>query len=238
MQFYRRTGPIKALSFDLDDTFYDNHPYIVEAEKQLFSFMTARWPEIADLGRPTWRRFRAQTIQENPLFGHDMIALRRSVLDKMFTAIGLSGEQKKDAVQQSYDVFYFHRSNFKVNPDYVSLLQALAQKVPVVAITNGNVDIDRVGLTDCFHQIFHASTTLRSKPFPDMFDAASETIDVAPENILHVGDNLEKDVGGAIHAGFQAAWYAENREMRLHQEKARQLPHVVLDDLTELRKLV
>ncbi|BDX04938.1 HAD-IA family hydrolase [Planctobacterium marinum] len=238
MQFFRRLAPVKAFSFDLDDTFYDNHPYIVEAEKQLFAFMTTQWPQVAELGRPAWRRFRARSIVENPLYAHDMIALRKSVLDKMFSAIGLQGEDLRDAAQQSYDVFYFHRSNFVVNPEYVALLQELAAKYPVIAITNGNVDIARVGLKDCFHHVFHASTVLRSKPYRDMFDAASKACGVAPRNILHVGDNLEKDVGGAIKAGFQAAWYAENRPMNLNHEATQQLPHVALGALAELKQLV
>ena len=28
MKFYRPLGPIKAITFDLDDTLYDNHPVI------------------------------------------------------------------------------------------------------------------------------------------------------------------------------------------------------------------
>ena len=46
MKFYRRLNPLKAMSFDLDDTLYNNHPFIVEAEKQLFHFVFSRWPQV------------------------------------------------------------------------------------------------------------------------------------------------------------------------------------------------
>jgi len=49
-----------------------------------------------------------------------------------------------------------------------------------------------------------------------------------------VGDNLQKDVYASINAGFQSAWYACNRPMALQLEKVSVLPHVVLDNLSEL----
>lgn len=238
MKFYRRLNDVKAMTFDLDDTLYDNHPYIVAAEKQLFSFMFDKWPELESIGKSGWIGFRRECVQENPLLAHDMIALRRNVLNKLFASIGLVGAELAQAVEQSYDTFYFHRSNFKVPQDYVNVLNKLREHVPVLAITNGNVDIERVGLGDCFNEVFHASTAQRSKPHSDMFDNASEYLNIAPEHILHIGDNLEKDVAGALNAGYMTGWYAENRKMRLFKEKAQPLPHVELCALDDLLKLI
>ena len=237
MKFYRRLNSVKAMSFDLDDTLYDNHPYIVEAEKQLFSFMFSRWPQLESIGKKGWIGFRREAVHENPLLKHDMIALRRAVLSKLFTAIGLEGKEQQDAVQRSYDLFYFQRSNFKVDTRFTNVLKVLADKMPVIAITNGNVDIERVGLADCFHKVYHASTEQRSKPYPDMFNNAVSFTGVAAENILHIGDNLEKDVFGALNAGYMAGWYAENRQMNISREKAQQLPHIQLDSFEELLEL-
>ena len=238
MKFYRRLNTIKAISFDLDDTFYDNHPYIVAAEKALFAHLCHHWPEFESAGRTLWKQSRKACIRESPLLAHDMIALRRCVLRRVFLHMGLSGNPLEKAVQSSYLVFYEARSNFQVLPAYVALLQGLARQLPVIAITNGNVDIERVGFVDCFSHVFHASTTLRSKPYPDMFDQAAEAVGVDAKNILHVGDNLEKDVFGALNAGYMAAWYAENRPMQLPTEPAQQLPHLQLDTLQELQSLL
>ncbi|WP_377307074.1 HAD-IA family hydrolase [Planctobacterium marinum] len=238
MKYYRRLNPIQAMTFDLDDTFYANHPYIVEAEQQMFAFMQQHWPETASLGKPAWRQFRREVVRETPACRHDMIALRRAVLAKMFGAIGLTGDALADAISRSYDTFYFHRSHFKVPDEYVTVLKQLAHKVPLMAITNGNVDIARIGLDGCFERVYHASSTMRSKPFPDMFELACRDLKVPAQSILHVGDNLEKDVAGAVMAGFQAAWYAENRTMNLNREQAHLLPHIALDSLSELLQLI
>ncbi len=67
-----------------------------------------------------------------------------------------------------------------------------------------------------------------------MFEQAADKLGIAPQHILHVGDNLQKDVYASINAGFQSAWYACNRPMALQLEKVSVLPHVVLDNLSEL----
>ena len=238
MKFYRQLNQVKALTFDLDDTFYDNHPIIKVAEQQLFSFLIEHWPQLAGTGRELWRQCRRDCISQNALLAHDMIALRRCVLQRLFCHIGLQGAELKEAVERSYQVFYQHRSAFKVSERYVSLLHALGEKVPLIAITNGNVDIERVGLAGCFYRVYHASLQQRSKPFPDMFDAARKALALPASSILHVGDNLQKDVFGALSAGYMAGWYAENRPMIINSEAVQQLPHLQLDDLEELLSLL
>jgi len=104
----------------------------------------------------------------------------------------------------------------------------------LVGITNGNVNADQIGITPYFDTILHASTSRPMKPSRAMFDEAASFIGEAPKHILHVGDNIIKDVYGAINAGFQSAWFACNREMHLPRERASVLPHVALDSLDEL----
>jgi FMN phosphatase YigB (HAD superfamily) len=43
-----------------------------------------------------------------------------------------------------------------------------------------------------------------AKPRPEIFAAAVETLGVAPNEILHIGDNERTDVRGALAAGFRA----------------------------------
>ena len=44
MHFYRSTGPIKAMSFDLDDTLYDNRPVIRHVEQQMVLWLHSHHP--------------------------------------------------------------------------------------------------------------------------------------------------------------------------------------------------
>jgi putative hydrolase of the HAD superfamily len=76
------------------------------------------------------------------------------------------------------------------------------------------------------------------KPSQVMFDLAKNHLGMASHEILHVGDNLEKDVMGARKAGFKTAWYAINRQMDLMNEATSVLPDIELSSLSELLELV
>lgn len=78
------------------------------------------------------------------------------------------------------------------------------------------------------------------KPRAEIFAAVLRELDVAPEECLHVGDNLRADVGGARAAGMVTAWIT-----RRVAEPERQLesfegprPHWCIRDLAELDPLL
>ncbi|SMB88255.1 putative hydrolase of the HAD superfamily [Pasteurella testudinis DSM 23072] len=51
MRFYRQLQPFKIISFDLDDTLYDNRSVIMEAEKQFLAALQ-RAANLAQLTLP------------------------------------------------------------------------------------------------------------------------------------------------------------------------------------------
>ena len=85
MQFYRRLTPIKAISFDLDDTLY-NIP------QRSCRRLKARWrttlqknlpllPELLDdpqqvFNRRFWGPYRQQAIKAHQDISHDVVRLR------------------------------------------------------------------------------------------------------------------------------------------------------------------
>ena len=54
MQFYRRWQPVAAISFDLDDTLYDNGPAIARAEQWMLSHLRSEYLATAMLDKPRW----------------------------------------------------------------------------------------------------------------------------------------------------------------------------------------
>ncbi len=49
MRFYRPLGRISALTFDLDDTLYDNRPVILRTEREALTFVQNYHPGAAQL---------------------------------------------------------------------------------------------------------------------------------------------------------------------------------------------
>lgn len=238
MIFYKKTKQIQAITFDLDDTLYENTSIIVKAENALLTLIHEHYPIAKSVGKNFWRTQQKKHILSNPSLKNDMGELRRLSLKSGFEELGLSGDRLHKATTHCFEYFYFQRSNFNLNENIHSLLNILSSKLPLVAITNGNVDLEQIGINKYFTASFKASIDMPMKPNTTMFHAAQSYLNIPHENILHVGDNLSKDVYGAIKAGYQTAWYAEDRAMNLNSEKAKILPHVQLCDLTELLELI
>jgi putative hydrolase of the HAD superfamily len=235
---YKPINKIDAITFDLDDTFYANWPYIVEAEQYLRAYISDHYPQAAGYSSSDWLGFKKQALKEDPELRHDMGALRSITLTKAFVKCGLPSDEIPNAVTECFDAFYFKRSDFKIDKDIHKALNILAGKVPLVAITNGNVNLEQIGIEHYFTHVLHASKKRRMKPHSDMFDEASKLLNISPKHILHVGDNLEKDVWGATRAGFNSAWYAYDRKMDLNKEAALTLPHIQLTSIGSIEKLL
>lgn len=242
MQFYRPLNEVKAMTFDLDDTLYNNEPVIRQAEAALAAHLKAHHSNAAALTPRDWYLLKHAAINRDNRLTSDMGQLRRVILTAALSgknAHSLSAEIPDDAelnsaVDACFNCFYDARSDFTLDDDVHNILKLLSDNMPLVGITNGNVDADKIGITPYFDTILHASITRPMKPAPDMFNEAAAILDIPAGNILHVGDNIIKDVLGAINAQFQAAWFACNRPMVLSSEPVSVLPHVSLSTLSEL----
>ena len=238
MIFYRKLKPIQALTFDLDDTLYDNTPYIIKAEKALTGYLHEHYPASKNTDLRFWRQHKNKVLSKQPQLRHDMGRLRKLTLETGLASLGYRGQILNQATEDCFHFFYHHRSNFKVSKTICSLLSELAQKKPLVAITNGNVNLSQIGIAEYFQVCYQANIEQPMKPHSSMFDAASRYLKLTTNSILHIGDNLHSDVGGALAAGYQSAWYAHDRKMALNKESTHLLPHVQLANLEELKQLV
>jgi FMN hydrolase / 5-amino-6-(5-phospho-D-ribitylamino)uracil phosphatase len=234
MKFYRRLQPVSALSFDLDDTLYANRPIMVNTEQQMLSYFSENFPQTAEQGQQQgqhfWRQFRWQALAQQPQLSHDVSALRLYSYTLAFTALGYSVSQAKVHAQAAFEHFLAHRSNFSLPPKSKRLLAKLAEHFPLVAITNGNVNFEKLGLSALFQQIYYPGQGVKRKPASDMFHKACQQLTIRPAQLLHIGDCGKSDVLGALQAGCQVAWlnkYDVGKPISV-------LPHFELSNLDDL----
>ena len=234
MIFYRNIRRPQAMTFDLDDTLYDNYPIMRQSERALADFMDEHFPDTRALSDSTKRQIKFSLLRESPELCNDMGEWRRRTLTRIFSESGYGEADVKRHAEECFNYFYHQRSNFKVGDDVTDTLAYLAERMPLVAITNGNVNLEQIGIAEFFATSFHARLDQPMKPDPTMFERARACLSCPASAILHVGDNLEKDVMGARRAGFSSAWFAVNRPMKLNTEDTTVLPDVLLHQLSEL----
>ena len=95
MEFFRRLHDIRAISFDLDDTLYDNRPVIERAEQWMVDHMRDTYLQTAMYDRAWWHRLKLQLQQEDPLLREDVTLCRKAMLQRGLVSGGMSEEEAK-----------------------------------------------------------------------------------------------------------------------------------------------
>ncbi|WP_299019907.1 5-amino-6-(5-phospho-D-ribitylamino)uracil phosphatase YigB [uncultured Photobacterium sp.] len=238
MQFYRNLQPPKALTFDLDDTLYDNRPVIRRAEQAMHDWLAEHHPCSHTVERADWQRLKMALAAENPMLRHDVTRWRYEVLKAGLMQLGYPREKAEQAADEGVARVLVVRNQVDVPDETHRVLATLAEKLPLLAITNGNVDADKIGLGGYFSRVLVAGRDGLSKPEPDMFEQAATLLGLPTQDILHVGDHLVTDVGGAKQNGFQACWFNDQQRELRREPKAKWLPDVEIHTLSQLLALV
>lgn len=235
MEFFRRLGAIRAISFDLDDTLYDNRPVIEHAERWMVAHMRDRYLETAMFDRSWWQRLKLQIQQEQPALVDDVSLCRRVLLQRGLMAGGMAADLAHQEAESVFAHFLEVRSQVAVPETTHRVLSALAQKYPLVVISNGNVLLERLGLDGHFQHVLKAGGGFRMKPAPDLFHDMVRRLGLPPSQILHVGDDVTTDVAGAVHNGYRSAWL---NDVGQDWRTLRILPDVMLTRLEQLLTLL
>lgn len=235
MHFYRRWQPVKALSFDLDDTLYDNGPAIVNAEQWLLEHLKSEYLACAMLDKARWLEHKRVLLRKHPELCHDVSACREQLLLQLLHQGGMALAPAQAIARDLLRQFLIKRSMVNVSEQTHQLLRGLAERYPLFVITNGNLDLQQAGLSHYFSAVYKAGGGYRMKPCGDMFMALLRQQGLAPQDVLHIGDHPITDVQGARLHGFRAAWL-NDRQQSSHC--LTQLPDVELAHLTELTDLL
>ena len=220
---------VDVLSFDLDDTLWPCHSVIIKAEKKLFEFLQKKQPIITRLypSVSALVEHRQQLLIKYPQYAYDVSKIRRLQLSALAQEADVAGDWEEEA----FECFHSARQKVSFYEDVLPTLERLSTKYTLIALTNGNADIDAVGLGEYFEWSLLASEAGAAKPDAKFFEAALERLDVTADRCLHIGDNLVTDVEGAASVAMKTAWLNRKGESI---KSAKVLPDIVVSDLFEL----
>lgn len=214
---------IRAVLFDLDDTLWPIVPVIKRAENLLHDWLRANAPTVAQrVSIESMRARRQELMAADPVYQLDLRMLRHAVLTEAFMNAG----EDVAMVDEAMEVFSRARNEVTPFEDVLPTLDSLRGRVALGSISNGVADLHVIGMAHYFQASVAACRFGRAKPDPAIFHAACDSLGVAPQEALYVGDDPLLDVEGAQKAGLRAAWI--NRQ---ELEPVRSLPHHVRPDL-------
>ena len=194
-----------AISLDLDETLWRLNGVLEGAEAATVAFLREHYPAIAEAYPPErMRTVRDEIIAESPEIVYNVTALRIRTFERAAARAGVGAPSR--VAEEAFEVFIAARHKVELYPDALPLLELLYQKVPLIALTNGNADVHRLALGHYFVAAHSAVHVGAAKPSREMFDAASRSAGVPRERIIHVGDDPVTDVTGAARHGLQPVW--------------------------------
>lgn len=219
---------IKAITLDLDDTLWPVWPTIQRAEKALAIWLSQHAPVAAALFADASVRdeIRSDIVRSRPELAHNLSAVRREAIRTTL----YRAKENPLLAEAAFEVFHAERNRVDLYDDAILALEFLSARFPVVALSNGNADIQRVGIKRYFRASISAQDFGVAKPDIQIFHAAAGAVDVDPANVLHIGDDARLDVLGALNAGMQAAWLNRDDAAWSHEET----PHISVTSLTQL----
>ncbi|MDH3620565.1 MAG: HAD family hydrolase [Gammaproteobacteria bacterium] len=194
---------IRTITLDLDDTLWAIQPVIKRAEKRLYAWLGENYPRITQMyAIEDMRILRDQVLEEHADKVHDLTFLRYTVLTQAATAAGYT----EFLVDEAFAVFDEVRNDVDMFPEARPALVALGERFTLIAVTNGNANLEKVGIDDLFHAHINAAMVGAAKPDRTIFDAAVEAGGASANETLHVGDHPVYDVHGAREAGLRTVW--------------------------------
>ena len=198
-----------VLSFDLDDTLWPVGPVIAAAESTLLSWLSVHHPlALSGHGIESMRALRAAVAERHPEHAHDLTFLRHRALKDLFGAAGLA----ESLADEALEVFFAARNRVEFYDDVRPSLLRLRARYRLFALSNGNADLERCGIADLFAGHVTASAAGAAKPDARIFARLAALAGVEAHRVLHIGDDPQADVVGAMRAGMQAVWL--NRDAR------------------------
>ena len=195
---------IRALTFDLDDTLWDNRCVLMTAEQSLFDWLGEHYPRITLHYSPgdMWK-LRQDLLLHDPELRYDVTALRKASLRIAAETVGYDNS----LVEPAFAVFLEARHRVTLYEDVMpALLRLRSAGYCLGTITNGNADVRRLGLEQLFDFSLTAADVGKAKPHPRIFEVACRRALVDPAELAHVGDEPDTDLAGARNAGVTAIW--------------------------------
>ena len=124
-------------------------------------------------------------------------------------------------LQNLLEIYYLEvYSKRKIYPEVISVLNSLKNRGVRMGVVSNTTnpgfmkenEMQVAGLKPYFEFAIYSSDTHYRKPHPSIFELAIESLNLEPEEILFVGDDISLDVVGAKNVGMKSAWV--NRECK------------------------
>ncbi|PFN27778.1 2-haloalkanoic acid dehalogenase [Bacillus cereus] len=192
----------KAMLFDLDDTLLDRNKAV---DKLFLIILEKCYEDVSDIVKNNMlQKFKEYDKRE---YG---ISDKTIVLESLFDEFPPKYRFPRNYVQDFWNNNF--PKCFSINQNTINILDIIKMHVKVAIITNGSTQrqkakIINTNLNRYFDTIIISEEAGCSKPDKRIFELTLNKLNVQPEDVLFVGDDLEKDIAGCQNANIKGIWF-------------------------------
>ena len=204
---------IKCIAFDLDNTLWECDPLIIKAEKHFYAWLESVYPKITSkMSESNLVAHRMDFMRARPELHHNLTLLRKKWMRQIFNEFSgdtVSDEASFEAeyIEAGFHVFWHQRNNVIFYDGALAMLDKLSKKYSLGVITNGNADVNYIGVGDFFDFTMSSEIAGVAKPHEDIFHKAMQLSEYNYEETVYIGDDPKCDVLGPQSLGMRSIWY-------------------------------
>ena len=216
----RMPADVRAIAFDVNGTL--THIVTDEGLGEIFRaaahFLTyqgidLRRHELRDLYLGILKRQQQESAEDHPEF--DAVAIWRTIISDYQTEYTRRLPAEKLAQLPLFLAELYRgvsRRRLGLYPHVRRVLDLLHTRFPLAVVTDGQsayarAELHQVGLLDYFDPIVVSGDLGYRKPDRRLFQAAAAGMQIAPEHVLYVGNDMYRDVYGAREAGMATVMF-------------------------------
>jgi putative hydrolase of the HAD superfamily len=172
-------------------------------------------------------------MHSHPNNRHDLTTLRKHWMILLADKAGYSftqDAQKNSFVENGFEVFWLARNEVTFFDDTLVHLEDLSTRYSLGVISNGNADVNHIGVGHLFDFVLSSEVAGVAKPHPDIFEQALKLAKTENNETVYIGDDPKRDVLGAHGAGIHAIWFNPS----LKPWPGGQTPTAVIQHLSQL----
>lgn len=224
---------IKVIGFDLDDTLWAVRPIILRAEKILDQWLKENVPPL-QYDTTAMRSLRGHVLKQTPELVNQVTELRRRIIQEAMLLSDIGAPEAKQLSDAAMEIFLVARNEVSFFDGALDAISQLANSYVLGALTNGNADISRLGLTPYFSFSFSAEQVGAPKPAPNLFSRALTHTNAEPHEMIYIGDDPILDIDTANNFGMHTIW-VNNKDVKSGGDTA---PDVIVSSVKELPEAV
>ena len=198
-----------GIVFDIDDTLYCRQDMLVQAAETVLGVKVPDWREFIRIFYEKSDLNMAQ-LESGEVSTRDTNGWR---YNETFRLLGLPYEPQDGG--RAADAYLELQSHMVISDSLASVLDKLASdpSIKLAILTAGESKhqwnkVDMLGLDRWFDRssVIVTGDTPYTKPDVELFRIMEERLGLSPSDLWMIGDNYDKDIAGAIKAGWHTLW--------------------------------